>query len=984
MAANLEELSQLLAKPKSERKILGFFRGMTEKERRVFSSHCAAWYKQQLKSQRENMWNEHGEGAFSYRSNPLLSGAVLAAYCCCPFEIVKSGGWQTRIDAALISQAISDRRPSWADDWMTHAVKTAWISDWSDLRKLIREGVCEKPNDDHYIRLMIDGTSLKIKNVGSRLIGDPELLDADFWRIFEVPGVMRNESRFGYLDDAWLAGILTLEKQKVIDRVRLFDAILATPHMGFNQAQIKFFLTLHDRLRPSGDELASRFSDYVGLTDSPLAPVAKWSFELLRTIDRNKKLSVDSLEQVLIAGLLSSTKSRVKEAIKWLNELLKRDPEDRERLCEIALTGLQHENSDAQAEAWNFLAANIGDSPSCIEKLRSVANDVSPSVRKSIAAWFRSRGDDPGTVVGSTTKKRHTAASEKLSQESASSISKTKRYPKKWLKLNGIESLLKATANSEMQIPPTEFQGTEFKRLSEDKQLSPIVTIDELLDKALLVIETADRYTEAELVIDALARIKPPDEHPNLGPLKKRINQLFRRVHGLFFQGCGYHIDLVAILSVWGRWMTEKEVLAPNERYISQGPVGLAGFLSIRNRAIFDCISADKEMHLLGTMSHEGGWLDPLVLAKRLQQLPDSPNLLQPDQILSLLRLAPDSRKSALKEVKRLKKSLDGEYVQALRYALGDKVKIGENESLWVAAARSRNPYGDDKDVDAKFPGLGPDTGLVAKYDFRFMKGETVVFAMDSPTTKIATWDLPKNPRMDLPSLIAHQFGTKNKSAADSLDTKPEPRELVNLAATVMPLNRDSFYAHRYIPSDDLDALFDPCTPMNQPQMHALVQSLISGYVVYAPEVASAIDLAISTISDGRYDAQLAGKYLAMSIQSVQRFTKSLTEVAKASNLHAFQVIHSILAIFDHDLGKKIPARISDLFSLLYELVQGLEFQLPQSSVDRLQKWSKGSGKTAKTVKQLLAFVPETPLDFDSIRAAAIDGRFTANRTLIE
>ncbi len=105
----------------------------------------------------------------------------------------------------------------------------------------------------------------------------------------------------------------------------LFEAILSTPHMGFNQSQIKFFLDLHDRLKPTAKELEQHIPDYAALVDSPLAPVSKWSFELLRSIDSKAKLPIESVADVLEASLCNSTKSRVKESLRWLQDLLKRD-----------------------------------------------------------------------------------------------------------------------------------------------------------------------------------------------------------------------------------------------------------------------------------------------------------------------------------------------------------------------------------------------------------------------------------------------------------------------------------------------------------------------------------------------------------------------------------------------------------------------------------------------------------------------------------
>jgi hypothetical protein len=982
MAADLSVLETLLQKPKSEKQILAFFQGMSESERQSFSKHCSAWWKKQLKAQRDDMWSETSSGGITFNSAKLLPVAVLAAYCCCPFEVIKTGGWLTRIDIDLIYQALSDRRPKWASQWLAHCARSARPGDWARLRQLIREGVCDKPVEDHYIRLMIDGMSLKVKSVAARLVQDPDLLENDFWRIFQVPGVMRNESMFGYLDDAWLAGIVQLEKKGRLDRAKLFEAILSTPHMGFNQSQIKFFLSLHDRLKPTAKELTQRLPDYAGLVASPLAPVSKWSFELLRAIDTKAKLPIDSVADVLQASLSSSTKARVKESLRWLQDLLKRDASNRVAVCQIAVSGLQHEKADVQAEVWKFLQKHATTDVELIARIQETHPHVAASTRKTIATWLKSVATDPAQTTESKSKTIGKTSARNEDNPLQQLATDAKKQPKAWRQLCAIDGLLEASSRPPFQIPSARFLGTEFRRLDTAEPLPPIESLDELFEVASAVLESTDRFEDGERVIDALTRITPDLDHAGFGPLKKRLKQLARRFEGLYFIGARNQVDLVPLLQLWGSKQDIADLKREVRKQHGRGAYGLVGFLSLRNRAIFERIAAGQAVQLVGTMTHRGGWIEPQRLVERLKDVRDESELIESDLVLSLLRLAPDGRSTALKTLNRAKK-LNSEFAQALRYALGGTVPIGDSAPLWVSAARSRAPYDDDVAVEKRFPGLGPDAGRVAKYRVRRNGRDIDVYAEDSPTIEGCTWDYPKNPRFDLPTLIPHQF-LSNKSAIESLDTKPEPRECTNAAATVWPLNRDSFYAHRYTPADDLDPLFDPCTPMNPPQSFALVQSLVSGYVVYAPEVTAAIDLAITTIQDGRYDAERVGEYLAIHLESVQRLAKSLQAISEASRLHAFQVAQSILAIFDYPLPKKLPARMSDLYSLLYELLQELDLALPEHKIEAFAPSARGSSKTAKLVKQILEFSPEIPFDFHSVLASALEGRLEAGRILVD
>ncbi len=75
---------------------------------------------------------------------------------------------------------------------------------------------------------------------------------------------------------------------------------------------------------------------------------------------------------------------------------------------------------------------------------------------------------------------------------------------------------------------------------------------------------------------------------------------------------------------------------------------------------------------------------------------------------------------------------------------------------------------------------------------------------------------------------------------------------------------------------------------------------------------------------------------------------------------------------------------MSDLYSLLNELLQELDMALPEDKIEALAPSAQGSSKSAKLVKQILAFSPETPFDFDSVLALALQGRLAAERVLVD
>jgi hypothetical protein len=119
----------------------------------------------------------------------------------------------------------------------------------------------------------------------------------------------------------------------------------------------------------------------------------------------------------------------------------------------------------------------------------------------------------------------------------------------------------------------------------------------------------------------------------------------------------------------------------------------------------------------LSAPTHAGHWIDPIALVERslaLSKIGTSAALGLTDEVLALLRLAPDGRTRALKTARRLA----GEWGAALCYALGGDAPMGETKSLWVAAARARSPFDDDAHV-ARLMGLSaPGLDLAPTFSY--------------------------------------------------------------------------------------------------------------------------------------------------------------------------------------------------------------------------------------------------------------------------
>jgi hypothetical protein len=366
------------------------------------------------------------------------------------------------------------------------------------------------------------------------------------------------------------------------------------------------------------------------------------------------------------------------------------------------------------------------------------------------------------------------------------------------------------------------------------------------------------------------------------------------------------------------------------------------------------------------------------VLAGRLKKVKNEESLLDFDQILSLLRLAPENRAKALKAAK----NLPGEFAAAFRYACGeDTKKIGKTYYLWVAAARARRPYEDDRQVEKRFPNLGPDAGRAARYDVRLKSQKkakrpgdiaVLVYAEDSPKPHFNHQGWRYNPKADyrLPTTLPHE----TSSHSDCLDTQPCEPAVFELAASVWTIARESFF----VPNANVKPLFDVNAPLLEMSTHGLVRALADEWL---PHRTMGVDLAITAIEDGRWDAARVGRLLAVEIHYANRFAKTLPEIAGVSPLHAFQATQSLIEMLACR-PVNCPPTFAGLLELLYELMEELQLDLGNQNAAKYLKAITGSGKAARLAKRLVEFQPEAGPDLAAIFEQAIRGRLTAGRQI--
>ncbi len=941
------------------KKCMRFFKGMPESERRKLAPCCLRRMKSldRIVQLQENVYAVNPERKIM---------AVALPNVCTAAELKRFGVWGMPDEDTMFA-ILNERRPDWIDSW----AKTN-ASHWSLVHRLVQAKLCAKPDVPEYYVAMISALGGwrrdDVADLSKELLKDPELLEHDVWKLFEYDGNSQQSLSLcdGWRDkSSWGLTLCKLAQSGHISRDRLIDNTLDALQRDFNHFRAKWFQRMHDALELNEQERSDRRDRYLSLLRCSAAPVVSWSFKEVERLHKTSPYDPKTLVTGITPVLQSRQKGIVKRALKLLERLSTAAPKIGKLVAQTSLVALAHEDTEVQSQAFGLIE-KLGNPNE--RKLAAAVDEhlplVAASIKPRIGGWLEG---DAG------------AAKKKKTRPKPNSPKIDTRLPKSLdpnlTKLAGLTALVEAMEKGHPSIPATSFHGMDIPRLSSESRIEPITQLDDLIDLCARVIEDSSQTDENEQVLDGISRLcdqRPDDFAERTGPLKKRCVTLLKR-SAPPFSTFDPTADLCSLIHAW----ITGEVLegcvqkksgrsslvfdfGPRERsYILPEQRSPMALLARRTRNIAVRASKQSAAPLLSAPTHAGAWICPHRLVERVNDWKAAePDI--DDVCLSLLRLAPDNRAAALKRLG----TTTGQWKQAIKYALGGKrVKIGNSAPLWFAAARARAPWRDDPLVLRSFKGREPDGAVAAKIEYTFKSEKR-------GTTSYSLLELVSTPApTERPVSIGGCFvlGMTDKVNPISAHSPGTTR----WQATIWPQARESYFAcgtralhhnldwweAEWCNKEFLVPLLDPDTPLHE--MGSLLLCL--GLSAKEPgEHGLAIDIAINAIDDGRIGSDSIGPVLARLISAdakPSRLAKALGEVARASELHAVVIQHSLQSALRQSDGPP-PKDLSKLLELLKELSIELGLAIAdQECRDFLDRF-EGSGKAAKLAKQLLQLQP--------------------------
>ena len=165
-------------------------------------------------------------------------------------------------DRDFVFQVLRDRKPDWIAQWVNKEFEDKdSYPDWRLVRKLIREGVCPKPSSEAYVlkfflRSIFQGPQKTLKE---KLLDDPDVLDDEIWRVFELAPVKAtihmglDVAKIAAAYDpqlaaanSWIYVLRDLSREGRLDRQRLLSASLGSLLRNTEARNTVWFCRFHE------------------------------------------------------------------------------------------------------------------------------------------------------------------------------------------------------------------------------------------------------------------------------------------------------------------------------------------------------------------------------------------------------------------------------------------------------------------------------------------------------------------------------------------------------------------------------------------------------------------------------------------------------------------------------------------------------------------------------------------------------------------
>lgn len=974
-----EEKLQALVEKGDLDGVLGFFKGMPEKERKKYEKVSRGLFSDMKAVQTEyfEKVNDTPKFAALHRRNIEASRRKVAGYTAvlasCPISSVRTASGDFHVedcieyiseedDAAPI-QALVDRRPPWLQgfaEWLAQATFAGW---WMFIRRMVRQGLCDAPASSEYIRRFAYGVWVHSRQIHAMTLEDFAVRNVDnlqheIWSLFSVDGAVRGEEGYcgenPWVHDSWFHLLPRMAARGLIPRDRLIDETIQALNRDFREIQLRWYIKFHKKLEISTEEHAAQFDKYFNLLSNKVPATVRLALGSLKEIFQVGKLDTEQLLKVVSPALASETKGVVVDALALLKIVGTKQKSLKPRIAALVSPALTHAAADINERAFALIQSFAKPELAEVAKaVRAHQEHAAPSVRAEIEQWLGVAGAKP--VVDKPL-------------DASDFNTRAKALPERALNLAGL-----LLTPGGLTPAPLAFRRSEVPCLDPDRRIEPIRDLDELVEVATAqLVEPADNE-QVERIYDGIARLGT-QRPQHFADLTSQLVKHAKEEHWRYAATSAVALRfLVHAWVIHGVIPRELESASLRARLLQER----AGWITQR-------FTQGISQGLLAAPTHKGGWIDPRVLVDRALQLQsDGGRSDRIDWSMALLRLAPDYRHDALETATNVL----GEEGAALRYSLGGPLeKPGHSPWLWSAASRARNPNDIDQELAKHFPVLAAEQIRPAEFSVVIEKRRVSYSHEDRFVLDVGA--APSMQGEHDSAHIALLFQASGRTGR-----RPYIRDFqlldIRSIAGLWPMRREPYFAlaaselgnnfdwleARWADKAWLEPMLEPDCEMGE--MAILLLAVGLGYK--EPGIAGlATDILIAGIADGRINGEQLGarmgSMLFTGLIKPPRWAKTLGEAVRVSALHAREIRAAIERALADGKGEP-PNGLHTLLELLFELSVDSGLTIENSHTQDFLARLSGSSKLVKVAQKLMKLEERSSGQPGQAELLAIQGR---------
>ncbi len=258
-------------------------------------------------------------------------------------------------------QVLRDRKPDWLAKWADTELEERTMSDWHFVRRLVRAGLCPRPQSDHYIlKMLLGGPPPPMPSLTNFLWEDAALLDHEVWRIFELSPVRDTILWAADADDpeqpnSWAGALRNLSRAGKLDRQRLLLASLTALLRNTEARNTGWFARLHELLEPTDEERQALQTTYMQLLSHPVGGVVGLALNGLTRLRKVHKLDVPGFLGAVPAMFHLKAKTQPLQALRLVKTLIAEPTAPVPQAVESLLAALAHEAVEVQEAALELL-----------------------------------------------------------------------------------------------------------------------------------------------------------------------------------------------------------------------------------------------------------------------------------------------------------------------------------------------------------------------------------------------------------------------------------------------------------------------------------------------------------------------------------------------------------------------------------------------------------------------------------------------------